>query len=356
MIYQKWHNDTEAKALEDSLVEALMAGLKLTPVVREKHYESVFEQLRGVIGDKQQGDEVIIHTNINPYRALFQQGEFKALLRLQKDSLPLSGDGYVQTGAMKRPKNQKYYLNNRHLPTLAHSICHFKHDNLMLKIPAIRELDTFSKCYNDSFYSSSYAKEADFLTESVKSILRDPLFPLNNLPTWIGRVINEDDVMDMLMDKAGIKTNLETWGINDIEQSRPYVELIIKMLSLSNCQHAAFYKLMKIEGDMTETQAYFPRLANAIKYQWERINEYYPDLSKNLLGNILSLASQCNFFWEGNAALQEALSKTFMDIDVAAHTHHSKAEKLMDYLDKPELVAAMNKKSKREKLQNDLGL
>jgi hypothetical protein len=353
--YQKWPNNTQAFQLEAALAESLLDACKLSPVAREKHYEQLFQQFRDAIGDQQNNDTPVVLTNINPYRVLFEQGEFKALLKLQKDSLPLSGDGYVQTGPIKRPKGKQYYLRDYYLPTVAHSVCHHGHASLLLNIKQIRELETYLKCYCSSAYNSAHAKDSDFLSDQLNKLIRDPEFSFKNLESWINRVINIDDVITVLMEKVGIKTNLEPWSISDPDAAKEHVEHILTMLSLNTCKHTAFYQLMRVDGDITQGDIFFPRLAKSVKYQCEQLHNYYPELTKHLLGNAVVLASECNFF-DGNFAFREELRSVFKDVDFRDHTHHSKAKTLMHYLDKPELIMAMSKKGKREQLVSDFEL
>ncbi len=356
MIYTQWHNQDEAKALEASLVEGLIEALSLPPMAREKHYEALFKSFRDVVDDQQDSTEPTIITNINPYRFLFENNHLKELLKLQKDCLPLSGDGYLKVTPAQRSTKTKYFLHNRHLPTLMHSLGHFGIHSLLLNIPTIRALETFAKCYSESLYASSYIKEGPQLSDQVNRLIRQTDFPLDNLTIWVERVINAEDVMNMLMEKAGINNNLQDWQIPDKEEGLRFAEQIVKMLSLYNSQYLAFYALVKVEGDITDTETYFPKLVQSIVKQSDSMNTYYPEVAKHLLGNLIALTMECNFHWEGNAALRKNMVNAFKDKDIAEQIHHSKAKKIMEYLDKPDLVSALSKRGKRDKLQDDLDL
>ncbi len=355
LLYKQWHNAEEARQIEQFLLDGLTSSLNLKPKARCQHYENLFNSCRVMLNIEASENDAVVYTNINPYRILFENDQSDILLKLQKEKLPLSGDGYVFLHYEQKPKHFNYYTHNAKLPTTEHSLAHLGKDSALLNISELRKLTNYAKCYGEKLNYSDYRGETDYLSDKVEALLAGDDFDFKNMLIWGDSVVNIQELVDLLFEKSNIEQAFNARELGDVKCSYKYLDLLLTVLSSERLGYAAYFKMFQVSGSMEE-EIFYKDLSEKIRDLSLFISDHFPEKAKFLLGDVIAHSTEKNYFFDGNAWLRDHLKTSLTDIDLDPHVRSTKAKKVMEYLDRRELMNKVSNTVKRKLLSDEFGL
>jgi hypothetical protein len=355
LLYKQWPSTVEAKQIEQFLLEGLTFSLTLKPKARCEHYENLFNTCRDMLNIEASENHGVVYTNINPYKILFENDQSDILLKLQKENIPISGDGYVFLRHENKAKKLNYYTSNAKLPTAVHSLAHCGQESALLNIPELRKLSNYAKGYGEKLYYSTYKAETPYLTEKVRALLGADGFDFKNMLIWAESVVDINELVDLLFEKSNIGNAYNSRASCEIQCSEKYAELLLNLLGNDRLGYAVYFKMFKVAGSMEE-EVFYKDLSEKIRDLSLWMTERFPEKAKFLLGDVVAHSTEKNYFHDGNTWLRENLVKALADVDLAPHVRNTKAKKVMAYLDRRELMSKVNNKDKRKLLSDEFGL
>lgn len=351
MIYKKFEDEALATTIENELVEIIISGLDMTPSKREAYFEIKFKEIKEALKIPAIGEEDVVYTNINPYKRLFIERNRDVLLKAQKESLPICGDGYFALLTRHPRKLKTYAINNSYLPTTEQSIINLGCESFIFQIDTPAKSELYRKCYGEGF---NYEKDH---VEALINVFMDPKFDFTNIKSWIERAVATERVADASL--RIINYNKESTERISLKNDDPFSNLHGKLLLALLCDQKVKYSVFRTMIDLPITQTTEDRLSNlALKVRagCESLIEAFPEHSKYLRGDFLSMSLDMNFGFEGNDIFRDKLSKLYTPDELVGCIRKSQVLRISKSLDMPELLKEASKNQKREHILNHLNI
>lgn len=361
MKYIIWPDDTKAKIIEDRLVEELPDIMEYTEKVRMGHFNDLFQSVKDKLGLEDNRDEIIVLSNINPFIRFFEEGRHDVLLKLTKERLPLSGDGYVFDSKIYVPRFP-YILPNRILPDKGMSISLLGNESPLLRESKISSYNLLAKCYNEQSIHN--------INDALQSRLSMPDFNFSNMFVWMDRGIGSDLVANSISYQCGLGSLIQLVDFieeRNIEEILGLIkedphkmnrlalldEILTNKETKTQCFISLFYR------DVTQQNIdaqHFDRVLRKLEISSKVISEL---LGKEILDvkmRWIEIAQGINIVHEHYLSLGQMSKKLMTPEEIKTKLKPSNAVKMARFLDMPELLDKAPSKVKSKMLVDKLGL